>query len=325
MRLARMQLDTAAAAALFAAAGDLLADAVPFDDPSAHRLAADGRHPLPPAFHELVRRLHAPDDPTAAVLVSGVPLGGLATLPTPRSLGAYGTDPRSRLVDAELFLLGAAVGVPFRFASQQQARLFLDVVPLAGHETDQLGCSSTAVLDWHNEDAFHPRRADYSLLMCVRNGQSAATRLVAAADLRLAEKTERHLRNAQFAIVPDVSHTYAFNVSTSGVAAGSAPAFAEVTELAGQVPRRAVLSGDPGDPRICVDFAYMPPELHSPAARSALATLRRALDAAGTAVPLAPGDVLVFDNHRCVHGREAFRARYDGTDRWMRRMNIARG
>jgi hypothetical protein len=35
-------------------------------------------------------------------------------------------------------------------------------------------------------------------------------------------------------------------------------------------------------------------------------------------VVLKPGDLLLVANHRLVHGRQAFRPRYDGTDRWMR-------
>ena len=34
---------------------------------------------------------------------------------------------------------------------------------------------------------------------------------------------------------------------------------------------------------------------------------------------LRPGDLLVVDNHACIHGRSAYPARYDGTDRWLQR------
>ena len=41
-------------------------------------------------------------------------------------------------------------------------------------------------------------------------------------------------------------------------------------------------------------------------------------------VRLQPGDIAFIDNYRAVHGRESFRARYDGTDRWLKRLNITR-
>lgn len=37
---------------------------------------------------------------------------------------------------------------------------------------------------------------------------------------------------------------------------------------------------------------------------------------------LSPGDEI--DNFRAVHGRKPFKARYDGKDRWLKRINIAR-
>lgn len=37
---------------------------------------------------------------------------------------------------------------------------------------------------------------------------------------------------------------------------------------------------------------------------------------------LNPGEVLVVDNDLVVHGRVPFRARYDGTDRWLKRASV---
>ena len=41
-------------------------------------------------------------------------------------------------------------------------------------------------------------------------------------------------------------------------------------------------------------------------------------------VRLQPGDVAFIDNYRAAHGRKSFRARYDGTDRWLKQLNITR-
>jgi alpha-ketoglutarate-dependent taurine dioxygenase len=39
---------------------------------------------------------------------------------------------------------------------------------------------------------------------------------------------------------------------------------------------------------------------------------------------LEPGDFVFIDNYRAVHGRKPFKARYDGNDRWLKRINITR-
>ncbi|MGH3157019.1 MAG: TauD/TfdA family dioxygenase, partial [Streptosporangiaceae bacterium] len=58
--------------------------------------------------------------------------------------------------------------------------------------------------------------------------------------------------------------------------------------------------------------------------RHAYEILCAALEARLTEVVLRPGDVLFIDNFRTVHGRRPFRARYDGKDRWLKRINITR-
>ena len=37
---------------------------------------------------------------------------------------------------------------------------------------------------------------------------------------------------------------------------------------------------------------------------------------------LSPGEILVVDNDLVVHGRVPFQARYDGTDRWLKRASV---
>jgi hypothetical protein len=54
-------------------------------------------------------------------------------------------------------------------------------------------------------------------------------------------------------------------------------------------------------------------------ARAALTALADAIASTYTSVVLEAGDLLVIDNHRAVHGRSEFRARFDGTDRWLQR------
>jgi alpha-ketoglutarate-dependent taurine dioxygenase len=39
---------------------------------------------------------------------------------------------------------------------------------------------------------------------------------------------------------------------------------------------------------------------------------------------LEPGDFCFIDNFQAVHGRKPFKARFDGTDRWLRRINVVR-
>jgi L-asparagine oxygenase len=58
----------------------------------------------------------------------------------------------------------------------------------------------------------------------------------------------------------------------------------------------------------------------------ALRELERVLDAQAetSRIYLQPGDLLLIDNRKAVHGRTSFRPAYDGADRWLQRIYIHR-
>ncbi|MFJ6772983.1 TauD/TfdA family dioxygenase [Kitasatospora sp. NPDC091257] len=70
------------------------------------------------------------------------------------------------------------------------------------------------------------------------------------------------------------------------------------------------------------DPAYTPLDEADEAWRAAYRRLGDELARVSVAVSLEPGDVLVVDNDLVVHGRVPFRARYDGTDRWLKRASV---
>jgi Fe(II)/alpha-ketoglutarate-dependent arginine beta-hydroxylase len=199
----------------------------------------------------------------------------------------------------------------------------LDVFPIKGHEHQQLGSSSTVDLEWHNEDAFHPLRADWIMLAGLRNHDRVPTTFAPLQDLELDDRTRELLFEERFVILPDESHTAAFNNDTTGMdkAAWIDDAFQKIAEMNESPRRTAILYGDKDAPFLRIDPAFMPRDLDDEAA-AALKTVIAAFDAKIRNVILCPGDLLIVDNMRAVHGRRPFTARYDGTDRWLRRINV---
>src|SRR5262249_35813051 len=53
-----------------------------------------------------------------------------------------------------LVLFGTLLGDVFGWATQQDGHIIHDLLPIKGHEDEQLGSSSDALLWWHTEDAF---------------------------------------------------------------------------------------------------------------------------------------------------------------------------
>jgi hypothetical protein len=62
----------------------------------------------------------------------------------------------------------------------------------------------------------------------------------------------------------------------------------------------------------------------NPEAGAAFDTLKTLIDGVLEDRVLQPGDFCFIDNFQAVHGRKPFKARYDGSDRWMKRINVVR-
>lgn len=57
-------------------------------------------------------------------------------------------------------------------------------------------------------------------------------------------------------------------------------------------------------------------------AQEALDKLLKSIKEHTKEIVLQTGDVLILDNRKLVHGRKSFKAKYDGTDRWLLRMLV---
>lgn len=224
-------------------------------------------------------------------------------------------DPASVTLRQEvaIALLGQSLGEVFGYASLQNGGLVHHLLPIVGAEKDQSGHGSEATLGWHTEDAFTPFRADYLALMGLRNSEGIATTVCGLEALEALDPgDEALLREARFKVVPDDEHL------RGQVTSGGSSIFGAAARDGAQIP---VLREGPSGPEIVIDSVYM-----SPVGAAAAAAFRRAgelIAASLERVPVEPGDALILDNRRVVHGRERFRANFDGTDRWLLKVSIA--
>lgn len=259
---------------------------------------------------ELPRRLRAfaedfrLTEPAGAVLVRGLPVRPDRVGPTPLALdrAAEGTVVEDRM----LVLLSTLLGDVFGWAAEYGGRVVHDLVPLPGHETDQSGTSSGTVLGWHTDEAYHPMRADYLVLMCIRNPDDVPTGISEPDVGSLSPRTRELLHHTPFDIVAESNHD---------ADEGDGDDRAEVR----------LLFGHPDDPYVIFDAGYTDLTRADGPARAAFEEYRHACDEGDTvSVALQPGEALIVDNLRCVHSRGSFRARYDGTDRWLKRVYVTR-
>lgn len=226
-----------------------------------------------------------------------------------------------------LVLFGSVLGDVFGWATQQNGALVHDLLPIRGHEHGQVGSGSADQLIWHTEEAFHPLRCDYLGLMSLRNPQRVGTTVAGVSALDLSDADRALLASRQFIIRPDDSHL-AEDEEVPEDDEKAAQLLAEARhqiEVMEEAPDPiAVLAGDPEDPYLCVDPYYMDVVDDDAEARGALDRLVALVDRRLYDLALLPGETCFIDNYRAVHGRRPFRARYDGSDRWLKRINVSR-
>lgn len=288
-----------------------LVDAFTATDRSADPLSFAERAPayavrLPERVREFLGQVRADEAPVS--VISGLPLQALPPTPLDWTTAAAGVGRREELL---LVLCGLPLGEPFGWAAQQGGRLVHDVCPSPAMEQSLTSASSALPLSLHTEDGFHPCRGDYVSLLCLRNPDAVRTTFVRLGSLGLPEKLQKILQDSRFRFLPDDAHV-------GGACAERLRADPDGTGL------DPIIFGPPEHPYLRFDADFTAVEDGDDEAAAAMADLDEQLSAATESIALAPGDLLFIDNYQVVHGRAPFRARYDGTDRWLKRLNLIR-
>ncbi|WP_371784933.1 TauD/TfdA family dioxygenase [Streptosporangium subroseum] len=267
------------------------------DDPAWIGAARRGWDELPASLRHALRGFRRDSGPTGTLLLRGLPVRDPALPPTPV---VNGSVQREATVPAALLMsIACGLGDPTSFASEKSGALVQDVVPVPGREDFQ-GNAGSVLLSFHNENAFHPHRPDFVLLICLRadhDGLAGLRTACVRTVLPLLSSGAREvLGSPQFVTAPPPSF---------GAGAGDA------------TTPHPVLSGAPDDPDLRVDLAATEPL--GPRAADALSELAELFDRTAQTFRLLPQDLVIVDNRVTVHGRTAFQPRYDGRDRWLQR------
>lgn len=203
-----------------------------------------------------------------------------------------------KLTLAEDLFIGAIAsmfGEPGTLEGKIVERVVHNVFPTIEDGGSQLAASQEP-LSWHVEDGFHPHRADWLFLLCLRGDENVQTRYARSKDLRIDDATSKALFSTKYGL--KVDHSF------------SEPYFDKTFPT-------CVLSSCPDGVEVIFD-----PEYTLELQRNTLpmlATLKDELDRVGEAVTLMDGDLLVINNRKVMHSRGPARARFDGTDRWLKR------
>lgn len=290
-----------------------------------HRRSRPYAEELPRRLREVISEYRLAEH-SAGLLITGLPVDDAALGPTPADWRNKPAASPTLRHDIAFFLIAALLGEPIGWVTQQDGRIMHDIFPMRGYEHEQIGWGSEEDLTWHTEDAYHPLRTDYLGLMCLRNPDGVETTIADVADIVFDPETRAALFQERFRILPDDSHlprNAAADADDGRAAALRERGRRRVERALDDPDRVAVLFGDSDSPYLRIDPHYMR-GVQGEAEQRVLRRACAAIDAGLTGVALRPGDVFFLDNFRAVHGRRPFRAQFDGTDRWLRRLNVTR-
>lgn len=251
---------------------------------------------LPQRLRKFVKEFcNTIDNPTRLCLISNFKFN--TNIPTPLHLESTIS---SLSEDITACLVASLLGEVFGWKEEQGGRLIHNVVPLKHHESSQESTGSLQTIYWHTEEAFHNFSSDYLALACIKNPDQVATTYCSINSLNLSDPIFDILFEPRFTFKKVESHKGCDNEKFT----------------------KSVLYGSRGKPFIRIDHYFM--DAVDTSAQVALNTLIEYIDNSLKKVILKPGDILLLDNALCVHGRDNFKANYDGNDRWLKRINITR-
>ena len=228
-------------------------------------------------------------------------------MPTVESIDEIQGNKGTYYSEFYLIMLGKLLGEPFSYAQERNGTLIHNVRPARKNEYNISSDSSKIILDLHNENIYHPAQPDYLLLGGLRKDPSGqAKTLVIGVDEILPHLDEDDIeRLGKFEYRTSVDYN-----------------FGNENADRGDGPLIKILFGNRASPMIAYDDEYIAGI--NPDAQAALDRLREILHRHMTEVELQPGEILLLDNLKTVHGRTSFQANYDGTDRWLQRLLVTR-
>ncbi len=282
--------------ALMALAGDLTAS--PSEAPElfcrqAHRAARR----LPDRLVELLCDFAYRGSHTGTLLLDCVPVDEAPRTP-PDNREHLGEGTRLARVQA---IVNHACGQMVGYAAEGYGRLYQDMVPNRAKAESQTSLGSGVELELHTEQAFSRLRPDILSLACLRGNPEAKTYVLPAHTLlaHLSPFERKLLRRELWMTGVDGSFKQDGREFLEGDERGPL----------------AIVGGAEDDPAIVFDQDLM--KGITAEAQALIARVVEVYHARRSAIVLEPGQILLVDNVRAVHGRSPFKPAWDGRDRFI--------
>jgi len=251
---------------------------------------------LPTGLLSILGEFRSQANFTGILLLRNMPIDSV--LPESPVDGKHSPLKTTFVSESSLGVTASCLGSIFGYRFEKEGALIHNISPVKAKQKSLSNEGSEADFLFHTEVAFSKDRPDYLMLLGLRQGPYplVPTRVARAVDaLDLLSKSDiKALSESRFQLF--------------------APESFAKSETTGPV---AVLGGDVDSPRLRLNLNHM--LATDSRAEVALSHLAEALEQTEYQISLEPGDLLILDNHKVVHGRLPFHAAFNGQDRWLQR------
>ena len=235
--------------------------------------------------------------PTGYLLIKNIPIED--TPPTP-SGNQFKVGETTLLARVQAILTSFFSDL-ISYEAEGYGRLFQDVVPIKSMSTVQTSLGSSTELEIHTEQAFSKLRPDFLSLSCLRGDNNANTYILPVQKI-IDNATENEitlLRKPLWKTGVDLS----FKLNGHEFIEG---------DIRGPL---AILTGDQFDPQITFDQ-----DLMTGVCDESQAMVKKIVDIYYKhrySHNLKPGEIIIIDNRRALHGRSPFFPQFNGFDRFL--------
>jgi L-asparagine oxygenase len=254
---------------------------------------------LSPHIKSILTSFATAGSETGFLLIRTVPIND-ATIPQTPSDNKYKVGETTLLAKIQAILI-SAISDMIAYEGEGYGTLFQDIVPLKAMEHAQTSLGSNTELEIHTEQAFSKLKPDILSLACLRGDPEAFTHIFPVQTIlnNLTTEEKALLREPLWKTGVDLSFKLNNNEFIDG-------------DIRGPMP---IISGTQDDPILIFDQDLMTGI--TPEATDMIKKIVDIYYQKKIRHNLKPGEILLIDNKRAVHGRSAFKPRYDGKDRFL--------
>ena len=237
---------------------------------------------------------------TGYLLIKNVPINKNEIIPDTPENNNYQIGEKLEISRIQAILLNV-IGEIIAYEAECNGHLFQDVVPNKLMASNQTSLGSNIELEIHTEQAFSKLRPDILSLSCIRGDLNAFTHILPVQTIleNVTEHERKLLEKPLWKTGVDLS----FKLNGHDFIEG---------DVRGPMP---IINGTKNDPILIFDQ-----DLMTGITEEADKLLKKIIDIYyknRLRHNLKPGEIMLIDNKRAVHGRSPFFPKYDGKDRFL--------